>query len=125
MNLAEHILYNLNYEELDHYVCRTDGFKKAMIDYDEGFAKIVKRILPNLSESEAIRLREEFMSIYDRRIPGYEDTLKKIGEIEKNLVRSQNRVLLAKKNLKRSKKINENKLVRVRKLNDEAKKNVA
>ena len=65
------------------------------------------------------------MSIYDRRIPGYEDTLKKIGEIEKNLVRSQNRVLLAKKNLKRSKKINENKLVRVRKLNDEAKKNVA
>ena len=71
------------------------------------------------------RLREEFMSIYDRRIPGYEDTLKKIGEIEKNLVRSQNRVLLAKKNLKRSKKINENKLVRVRKLNDEAKKNAA
>ena len=71
------------------------------------------------------RLREEFMSIYDRRIPGYEDTLKKIGEIEKNLVRSQNRVLLAKKNLKRSKKINENKLVRVRNLNDEAKKNAA
>lgn len=71
------------------------------------------------------RLREEFMSIYDRRIPGYEDTLKKIGEIEKDLVRSQNRVLLAKKNLKKSKKINENKLVRVRKLNDEAKKNAA
>lgn len=72
MNLAEHILYNLNYEELDHYVCRTEGFKKAMINYDEGFAKIVKRILPNLSESEAIRLREEFMSVFSIYLDAHE-----------------------------------------------------
>lgn len=73
MNLTEHILYNLNYEELDHYICRTESFKKAMIDYDEGFAKIVKRVLPNLSESEAIRLREEFMDVFSIYLDAHEN----------------------------------------------------
>jgi hypothetical protein len=66
------------------------------------------------------RLKEDFMSIYDSRIPGYEDTLKKITAIENKLVRNQNKVAIVKKNLKRSKKINENKIVRVRELNDKA-----
>ena len=114
---------HLHFEDINHVYYEA-------IDYDSELnhhllSVIYVEDMVDGAIKDVSRLREEFMSIYDRRIPGYEDTLKKIGEIEKNLVRSQNRVLLAKKNLKRSKKINENKLVRVRKLNDEAKKNVA
>lgn len=114
---------HLHFEDINHVYYEA-------IDYDSELnhhllSVIYVEDMVDGAIKDVSRLREEFMSIYDRRIPGYEDTLKKIGEIEKNLVRSQNRVLLAKKNLKRSKKINENKLVRVRKLNDEAKKNAA
>ena len=114
---------HLHFEDINHVYYEA-------IDYDSELnhhllSVIYVEDMVDGAIKDVSRLREEFMSIYDRRIPGYEDTLKIIGEIEKNLVRSQNRVLLAKKNLKRSKKINENKLVRVRKLNDEAKKNAA
>lgn len=63
------------------------------------------------------RLKEDFMRIYNSKIPGYEDTLKKIGEIENKLYRNQNRLSIIKKNLRNSKKINEDKLKKVRELN--------
>jgi len=58
------------------------------------------------------------MRQYDSRIPGYEDTLKKIGKIEENIIRNQNRVEIVRKNLKFSKKLNEDKLRKVRELNE-------
>ena len=61
------------------------------------------------------------MSIYNSNIPGYEDTLKKFDKLEKQLMRNLNMVLLHKQNLKRSKKLNEVKLARVKKMNDESK----
>lgn len=63
------------------------------------------------------RLKEDFMDQYDSRIPGYEDTLKKIDKMEQQIYRNQNRVEIVRKNLKASKKINANKLMRVRRLN--------
>lgn len=64
------------------------------------------------------RLKEDFMLQYDSRIPGYEDTLKNIQKIENKLIRNQYKVEIIKKNLKKSKKLNENKMIKVRKLNE-------
>ena len=61
------------------------------------------------------------MRIYNSNIPGYEDTLKKIGQIEDKLLHNQNRVAIVKRNLKNSKKINEDKLILVRKMNEQQK----
>lgn len=64
------------------------------------------------------RLREEFMYQYDSSVPGYDDTMDKIDKIYLTIVRNQNKVDKIEKNLKYSKKLNEDKMVRVRKLNE-------
>ena len=64
------------------------------------------------------RLKEDFIRIYDSKIPGYEETLKNIEKLEKKLMHNQNKVSIIKKNLKKSRKLNENKMIRVRQLND-------
>ena len=65
------------------------------------------------------RLREDFMLQYDSRISAYNDTLKKINSIKELLVRNQNKVEFVKKRLYASKRLNQDKLVRVRELNEE------
>ena len=64
------------------------------------------------------RLREEFMYQYDSSVPGYDDTMDKIDKIYLTIVRNQNKVDKIEKNLKYSKKLNEHKMIRVRKLNE-------
>ena len=64
------------------------------------------------------RLRDDFMLQYNSNIPGYEDTLKKIDKIHHNIVRSQNRVFKIRERLRKSKKLNEQKMVRVKELNE-------
>lgn len=66
------------------------------------------------------RLKEDFMMIYSSNIPGYEDTLKKIDKIENKLLHNQNKVSIIKKNLRRSKKLNEDKMIKVRELNQKS-----
>ena len=58
------------------------------------------------------------MSIYNSNIPGYEDTLKNIEKIENKLLHNQNKVFIIKNNLRRSKKLNEDKMIKVRELNN-------
>lgn len=101
---VNHVHYEaVNYDsELNHHLCDVD-YTSCMIE-------------DTLKDIE--RLKEEFMMQYDYRIPGYEDTLKKITMIEKKVLHNQNKVDIIKKNLKRSKKINEDKLEKVRKLNE-------
>jgi hypothetical protein len=62
-------------------------------------------------------LKSDFMEQYNSNIPGYDETLRKIdtmmGEIKKNRYKMD----VIKQNLKVSKKINADKMVKVRKLN--------
>lgn len=101
---VRHVHYEaVNYDsELNHHLCDVD-YTSMMID----------DTLRNIE-----KLKEDFMMQYDSKIPGYDDTLKKIQRIEEKVIHNQNKVDIIKKNLKRSKKINENKLERVKKLND-------
>lgn len=114
---------NLHYEEVNHIYYEAINYDSEL-NHHLTDVKYVEDMVDGALKDVG-RLRDEFMKIYDRNIPGYEDTLKKMAEIEKNLVRSQNRVFLVRKNLKRSKKINENKMMRVRQLNENAKKEAA
>lgn len=63
------------------------------------------------------RLKEDFISIYNSNIPGYEDTLKNIEKIENKLLHNQNKVSIIKTKLKKSMKLNEDKMIKVRELN--------
>lgn len=104
MEEVKHIHYSaINYDsELNHHLCS--------IDYTED--------LLNDTLSDIERLKEDFMLQYDSRISGYDETLKNILKIEDNIRHNQNRVNIIKNNLKRSKKINEEKMIKVRKLNN-------
>ena len=104
MEEVKHIHYSaINYDsELNHHLCS--------IDYTEE--------LLNDTLSDIERLKEDFMLQYDSRISGYEDTLKNILKIENNIKHNQNRVNIIKNNLKSSKKINDEKMIKVRNLNN-------
>ena len=99
---VKHVRYSaINYDsELNHHLCS--------IDYT---SDLLERTLDDIK-----KLKEDFLMQYDSRISGYEETLKNINKIEKTILRNQNRVEIVRKNLKKSKKINENKLKRVRAL---------
>ena len=102
---VNHVHYDaINYDsELNHHLCE--------VDYTEVLLEDTLR--------DINRLKNDFMLQYDSRIPGYEDTLKTIEKMEDKILHNQNKVEIIKKNLKISKKINENKMIRVRKLNQE------
>lgn len=106
MKLEEvhHVHYEaINYDsELSHHLCDVD-YTACLLD-------------DTLKDIE--RLKEDFMLQYDSRIPGYDDTLKKISMIENKVIHNQNKVDIIKKNLKRSKKINEEKMIKIKKLNE-------
>ena len=69
--------------------------------------------------SDVKNLREDFLLQYQSHIPGYEETLQKLEILENKLIHHQNKVEIIKKHLKKSQKINEDKMIRVRKLNQE------
>lgn len=100
---VEHVYYEaVNYDsELNQHLCDVN-YVDAMLD----------DTLKDVS-----KLKEEFMMIYDSSLPGYADTLKNIMKIEEKVIHNQNKVDIVRKKLKASKKLNENKLVRVRRLN--------
>ena len=58
------------------------------------------------------------MKQYNSEIPGYKDTLNKINNIEKITYRNLNKINIIEKKLIISKKINEDKLAKVKSLNE-------
>lgn len=102
----KHVRYNaINYDsELNHHIVSVSYTEDLL----EDTIKDVKR------------LKEDFMNIYNSNIPGYDDTLKNIEKIENKLLHNQNKVFIIKNNLKRSKKLNEDKMIKVRELNQKS-----
>lgn len=111
------IYRHLNVEEVNHVHYEAVNYEAELnhhlfdVDYTSSMLEDALRDIG--------RLREEFMGQYDSRIPGYEDTLKKLEKIENQVVHNQNRVDIIRTNLKKSKKLNEDKLTRVKRLNEE------
>lgn len=110
---------HIHLEEVRHVRYEAENYESEINNYinDAGYTEA----LLEDTIRDVDRFKSEFMSIYNSNIPGYEDTLKKLDKIEAKLLRNQNKVLLVKQNLKRSKKLNEEKLVRVKEMNDKAK----
>ena len=102
----KHVRYDaINYDsELNHHI--------VSISYTEDLLD------DTLKDVE--RLKEDFISIYNSNIPGYEDTLKNIEKMENKLLHNQNKVSIIKNNLKKSKKLNEDKMIKVRELNQKS-----
>lgn len=109
------IYQQLNPEEVKH-------IRYSAINYESELNKHLTDI--NYTEdllddtlNDIKRLKEDFLFIYNSRLPGYEETLRNIAKIEKMLVHNKNRVDMVKKNLKKSKKMNDKKLSLVKELN--------
>ena len=102
----KHVRYNaINYDsELNHHI--------VSVSYTED--------LLDDTLKDVKRLKEDFMKIYNSNIPGYDDTLKNIEKIENKLLHNQNKVSIIKNNLKKSKKLNEDKMIKVRELNQKS-----
>lgn len=65
------------------------------------------------------KMKSEFLLIYNSNILGYEDTFKKIEKLEEILYRNKIKVDVIKKRINVSKRVNENKMIRVKKLNED------
>ncbi len=100
---VNHVYYEgIDYDsELNHHLCDVD-YTSALLD----------DTLRDIG-----RLKSDFMLQYDSKIPGYEDTLKKIEKMEDRIYHNQNKVDIIKKKLQVSKKINDDKMMRIRRLN--------
>ena len=64
-------------------------------------------------------LKENFLLIYDSNIPGYDDTLKNINIMEEVIYKNKYKIDYVKKRLNVNKKINEDKMYKVKKLNED------
>ena len=64
------------------------------------------------------RLKSDFKLKFDSSFSSYDSTLNKINKIEHTIVRNQNKVNKIRKRMENSKKINEEKLMRIKKLNE-------
>lgn len=64
------------------------------------------------------KLRSDFLMQYDSNIPGYNDTLNRLNDLYVMVLNNQKKLQIIEKNLDYGKKINEEKLVRVKELNE-------
>ena len=117
-NMIKGIYKNLHYEKTKH-------IHYSGIDYDRELnnkltdINYVENLVDDASD-DLKKLKEEFLSIYNINIPGYEDTLKNINKMEEVIYKNQYKVRYVKDKLKLSKKINSDKMIRVRELNKKA-----
>ena len=107
---------NLHYEEVKHV-------SYSVVNYDSELASKIVDIgyteeLINSTLKDIKKLREDFLLQYNSNIPGYSDTLKKINDIENIIYRNQNKVNIVKNKLIKNKKVNEDKMIKVKKLNE-------
>ena len=106
---------NLHWEEENHV-------RYSAIDYDSDISKYLTDVrytshLIDDTLDDINRFKEQFMLQYDSRIPGYDETLKKIDKLQHIIVRNQNKVHKIEKNLVFARGLNEKKLTHVQELN--------
>ena len=115
-NMLHNIREHLHWEEVQH------------VRYEaENFDSEIRRNLTDVHYvsnliSDALRdvqnLKDDFSYQYNANIPGYDDTLSQIDKIYYTILRNQNKIDKIEKNLYKGKKLNDEKLVRVREMNE-------
>ncbi len=115
-NMVVNMYHNLHFEEVKHIHYKAHDFENEINDKlnDINYTSIL--IDDTLKKIDM--LSHDFMLQYDSNIPSYDDTLNKIQAIRHIVFRNQNKVNKIKSNLEKGKKINEEKLIRVRELNE-------
>ena len=113
--MIKNIYNNMHLEKIDKVKYETFNYEREinnkLTDLDYTYALIDDNIIDNL--------KSDFMLQYDSNLPGYEDTLKKINNIRDKVRGNRYKMDVIKNNLITSKKINEDKMIKVRKLNNE------
>ena len=114
--LVGNLFHNLHFEEVRHVQYDAVDYESE-INQNISNVRYTKEML-NDALSDIDRLRDDFMLQYESNIPGYEETLKNINSIKKMVMNNQRKVNLIEKSLGESKKINEDKLILVRQMNE-------
>lgn len=115
--MIKNIYNNMHLEKIDKVKYEAFNYEmeinNKLTDLDYTYALIDDTI--NIIDN----LKSDFMLQYDSNLPGYEDTLKKINNIRDKVRGNRYKMDVIKNNLITSKKINEDKMIKVRKLNNE------
>lgn len=69
--------------------------------------------------SEVSRLKSDFLAQYNGNMIGYSDTLNKINELERMMGNNRKKVDIIRKYMLKGKKINKDKMIKVRKMNQD------
>lgn len=114
--LVGNLYHRLHFEEVRHIHYET-------VDYDNEINKNLTDVhymsnLINDTLESVEKLRSEFMMQYDSKIPGYSDTLMRLDDLYYMVQKNQKRLNIIEKKLNYGKRVNEEKLVRVRELNE-------
>lgn len=114
--LVGNLYRRLHFEEVRH-------IHYEAVDYDNEINKNLTDVhymssLIDDTLGSVEKLRSDFMMQYDSKIPGYSDTLMRLDDLYYMVQKNQKRLNIIEKNLNYGKRVNEEKLVRVRELNE-------
>ena len=116
-SMIKNIRKNMGIEEIKkvHYVA--DDFNSE-INHKLNDIDYVYYVIDDALD-EIDRLKRDFLVQYNSSIEGYSDTLNKINKIEGKIINNRKKVDIIKRKMFQSKKINEDKMIKVKKLNQE------
>ena len=114
-NLIGNLRNNLHWEEVKHVKYSAFNYEHEINDNIFDINYVSSYVDDAIFDIK--KIKEDFLLQYDSRIPNYDNTLDSIKKIEHALYRNKNKIDKIRDNLKKSKKINDDKLVRVRELN--------
>ena len=106
----------LHFEKVRHVVYRGEDLESEINDKLTDVKYVTNMVYNTITD--IIRLRDDFLRQYNSDIPGYQDTLKNINSIYEVVYNSYSKLNIIEKNLDLGKKMNREKMVRVRELNE-------
>ena len=114
--LVGNLYRRLHFEEVRH-------IHYEAVDYDNEINKNLTDVhymssLIDDTLGSVEKLRSDFMMQYDSKIPGYSDTLMRLDDLYYMVQKNQKRLNIIEKKLNYGKRVNEEKIVRVRELNE-------
>ena len=115
-NMIVNMYNNIHVERVEHVRYYAKDFERDINDKLNDIDYTSLLIDDALEKIDS--LSSDFMLQYQSNIPNYDDTLNKISKIRRVIVRNQNKINKIKNNFLKSKKVNEEKLIRVRELNE-------
>lgn len=116
-NLVSAALNQLHYEKREEIHYYAKNYDKEILEKMSDIHYVSDLLSDTLTSVQS--LRDDFMMKFSGKSPLYEENLKKILDVEKNILRYQNKVNIIEKKLMHGKALNDDKMMRVKKLNEE------